>query len=201
MTERDVGKNIQSTSMDFAVCYAIQGNDYVNATFTNVQYTVLQAALILTITFPLFINPFELSSDDSNRAFSALIGFSAVSHIGCIIALTIIVSYVNRAYTATEHFVQLLTVRPIFVISIILNYLADCAAMACLMLVGMDRSNIDGGIIISMGIFMSLSLLIVFSYIFANGSLHQDERVFMFYQKYCESNGELKKEYITKIYN
>jgi len=223
--ESDIGLNIQNTIIDSAVTHAIKGKDYIDQIFNNVQYTVLQAALILTITFPLFLNPIDLSTnsfggDDTtnstslliptdiasnektdalSRSFSALIGFAAVSHIGCIIGLTIMVSYVNRAITSADAFVEILATRPIFIVATILNYLADCSAMVCLMLVGFDRSRVDGSIIISLGCFAVLGLLCLFGAVFSKGSLHQDSRIFLFYKKYCDSNGELKAEYVQKI--
>jgi hypothetical protein len=55
----------------------------------NLSYTVLQAALILTITIPLYINVPEFSSASSTRAFSAVVGFSAFSHVLVLLGCTI----------------------------------------------------------------------------------------------------------------
>ena len=66
----------------------------------NLQYTVLQAALILTITANLYINPpVSFDSTAQNDAFSSLSGFAAFTHLLCIINSTIISGVLNMAYS------------------------------------------------------------------------------------------------------
>ena len=69
----------------------------------NVQYTVLQAALILTITANLYINPpINFDSKSQNDAFSSICGLAAFTHLFCIINCTIVSGILNMAYTAVD---------------------------------------------------------------------------------------------------
>ena len=69
----------------------------------NVQYTVLQAALILTITANLYINPpISFISESRKDAFSAICGFAAFTHLFCIVNCTIVSGVLNMAYTAVD---------------------------------------------------------------------------------------------------
>ena len=69
----------------------------------NLQYTVLQAALILTITANLYINPpISFDSAAQTDAFSSISGFAAFTHLFCIINCTIISAVLNMAYSAVD---------------------------------------------------------------------------------------------------
>lgn len=72
LTEADIGKNIQNTIVDFSVAFAMQGSTYIEEIQMNMQYTVLQSALVLTISMPLYIDPPSFDDRDTNRVFSGM---------------------------------------------------------------------------------------------------------------------------------
>ena len=200
LTEKDIGKNIQETILEWSCLYGLEGDGYVKELHTNVQYIVLQAALILTITFGLFVNMPEFSDDSMARAFSALIGFSVIAHFGCVIASTVLVGYINRAPSDPSAFLAFLDMAPMFVVINISNYISDICAILGLILLGYDRNLIDGIIVT---VFAGLMVFFIVQFVLTNWpnmSRKQDTEYLNFYRKYCDKNGELKDKYLDMIY-
>jgi len=68
-----------------------------------VQYTVLQAALILTITANLYITlPITFEKESLATAFSCICGVAAFTHLLCIVNCTILAGILNMAYTEVD---------------------------------------------------------------------------------------------------
>ena len=107
-TEEDIGKSINMSIIDFAVSHALQGKDYISDIQNNMQYTVLQAALILTITVTLYIDPPAFDTVRLGHLFSAVVGFSAICHLGCIIGCTILAALFNSTYSEVDGTIALL---------------------------------------------------------------------------------------------
>ena len=64
---------------------------------------MLQAALIVTITANIYINPpVTLDSSSLNDALSALSGFAAFTHLLCIINCTIAAGALSMAYSEVD---------------------------------------------------------------------------------------------------
>ena len=110
----------------------------------NFQYTVLQAALILTITIPLYVSPPDLSTDSNLRAFSFFIGISACIilntpqfisfilniglsaslHLYTIIGITIMSALFNRPYTEADTVLVRIENNFLLVLATICNYIS-----------------------------------------------------------------------------
>jgi hypothetical protein len=198
-TTEDIGRNMQSTLLDYSVSYAFQGSDYIDEILTNMQYTVLQAALILTITMSFYMSPPDIKSDHNKRLFSAFIGVSACTHIFVLILITILTALFYSPYCYAEAMYLRVKCKSQFILSTVLNYVANIFAIMAMLVSGFDRYVVDGAVqLYFVGILAALV-----TYLIQNGKLgarNQDERVFMFYKKYCDPNGELKDEYLEKIY-
>ena len=199
LSESDVGKSITDSILDVCVVHALEGDKYIDQIRENVQYTVLQAALIVTITVPLYVNPPPFESDNLEHAFSAVIGFAAFSHLGCIIGCTITCALLNSAYSAVDTLVVYKDNRPHIAFIFLLNYIAILSTMAAVLIAGFNRSNVDGFVqLYSIAIVAALVRYINSSY--TTSANDSDRRCLKFYQKYCDSNGELKDEYLRMIY-
>jgi hypothetical protein len=154
--------------------------------------------LILTITIPLFINIPDLSSDSVSRAFSALVGFSAFSHITVVIGCTIVSSVMNRPYCAIDTLIARIEYNGFMTFITIMNYIAVITAVIATMIAGFDRKDIDGWIqIYSIGLYAYMGYMFVQTY--SRGSTYQDTRAYRFYAKYCDADGQLKDQYIEQL--
>lgn len=162
------------------------------------QYTVLQAALILTISMPLYISPPGFSSDAIAHAFSGVIGGAALSQLSCIIGTTILSALWNRPYSPMDRMIARVESQHLFVLTTFVNYLSQVLTMAAMFIAGFDRAYLDGyvqlyAIVVVFGIFT------LFVIILAKGDKYQDERTLAFYNKYCEDSGRLWPKYIKMI--
>ena len=89
----------------------------------NVQYTVLQAALILTITANLYINPpITFDSESRNDAFSSICGLAAFTHLFCIVNCTIVSGVLNMAYTAVDKMITYHSIRSVLITYLTVTY-------------------------------------------------------------------------------
>lgn len=73
-------KTVNDTLVELCVVYAFDGGDYISEIRENIQYVVLQAALILTITINLYVSPPDFEEENLLRAFSALSGLHHHHH-------------------------------------------------------------------------------------------------------------------------
>lgn len=181
--------------------YAIQGQGYVDENQMNLQYVVLQAALILTITYTYYIEP-GLSDKTLNHAFSFVMGLSAMLHIATIVMATITTGAFNMCYTELDTAVFKVTMdfgHGLQTIINILNYVAVIAAIVGMFIAGFDRSNLDGYLQLY-GIAVILGLLVFFVKMLFKGGEIQNYRAYLFYKKYCEIDGQLKQKYLDTLY-
>lgn len=199
-TEADVGKELQDTIVDFSTAFALQGSDYIGEIQMNLQYTVLQSALILTISMPLYIEPPEFASESRLRIFSAVMGLAAFLQLITIIGCTIVSSFFNRAYADSDAMVSRVKANSILFQVNIWNYMASFATIAAMLIAGFSRSRIDGVIHLYIGV-LAIVLIIMFVGSMKAGALLQDVRAFQFYQQYCDpETGRLKDEYLKQVY-
>jgi hypothetical protein len=197
--ENDVGKNIQFSILDWSTCHALQGEDYIAEIQMNMQYTVLQSALILTISMPLYIDPPSFESNTNAHAFSAVIGIAAFCQLVCIIGCTISSALLNRPFTASDTMMARVGIQPMLVVVTVVNYIANLMTVVAMFVAGFARSDEDGYVQLY-AIVMILGLFVLFIMIDGKGSDLQDLRALRFYQKYCDDNGRLKREYLLRIY-
>jgi hypothetical protein len=163
------------------------------------QYTVLQAALILTITVNLYINPPALNSELNLRIFSAIIGFAAFSHVSVIVSSTILSGQFNMVYSEADALRIRIESNARFMVTTILNYVAIVATVAGMLVAGFDRSPVDGALQLYS---LPLLALLLFHFLSSNtrGTIAQDQRSFLFYKKYCDANGELTDHSLAMVY-
>lgn len=201
-TQADVGKNIQGTILDFSTCYATQGAQCFEEHQTNLQYVVLQASLVLTITFPYYVEP-GLSKDSFNHAFSFLMGLAALSHVIVIIVCSINTAAIAMAFNDTDTFYFKIRqdLGGVTTTIQVFNYLAMIAALAGMLVAGFDRNNTDGALIALLAIPTVMCLFAFFIWSISNAAILQDERAYLFYTKYCKDSGHLKDKYVAKLYD
>lgn len=193
------GSKIQDSLVDYSVAYALSGSEYTNRIMINLQYTVLQAALILTITLTLFIDFPNVNDVNDARAFSAIIGFSASSHLTVLIGSTICTAIINSAYSETDAVVARVEAKNLLVVVTLFNYIANISAIVAMYIIAFDRDIVDGSVQLYM-VVVILIIIWMFLSLVKRGVNYQDTRSFAFYSKYCDNNGELKDEYLRLIY-
>lgn len=199
-TEHDVGRHIRYSILYFATCHAYQGGEYVGDILTNMQYTVLQAALILTITVTLYISPPAMESENFQVIFSAMVGFSSLCHLGTIISCTILCAVFNAAMTEVDTTIMFIENHRIYASVTTFNYIAIIAALASMLVAGFSRTYKEGYIQLMYSIVMIVALVGIG---FRSGYRiykSQDIRAYRFYKQYCDPDGQLKDEYLDVIY-
>jgi len=188
--------NVQSSIVDFSVCFALQGGHYMEEIQMNSQYTVLQAALILTITIPMYVSPPELSSDKNIHLFSFFVGFSAFLHLFTIIGITILSALFNRPYTEADTVLVRIENNTLFAVITTCNYISIITFIIAVLIAGFDRSSLDGGVQCYILLFV-IYLFHAFIKSSKEGDNYQDARVLAFYRKYCINDGSLQKMHIN----
>jgi hypothetical protein len=197
----DIGKNIQDSLVDYCCAFAMLGERHVERIQTNIQYTVLQSALILTISTSLYIQlPDIFQSDYMKTAFSAICGFAAFQQLIVIIGCTIISSLLNRPYAYCDGTLARVKAFSLLIIVTIVNYVANLATMIAMLVAGFARSVTDGAIQL-----YSVVLVVAIIHMFVNlnglGERYQDTRALRFYLQYCDPmTGRLKEEYLKVVY-
>jgi hypothetical protein len=198
LTEEDVGKNIQTTIVDWSVSQALQGSDAIEEMNMNLSYTVLQAALILTITIPLYINVPEFSSPSFTRAFSAVVGFSAFSHVLVLLGCTIQTFIFSRPYSDADTYLQRIECYGLILFIVAMNYVALVSGLVATLIAGFGRYFVDGAVQLYL-----VGFLVYIGFIFVNAvqrtGHNQDIRILRFYKKYCDIDGQLKDKYIEML--
>ena len=190
--------SINSSGFKSAVAYALKGDQYLAELQVDIQYVVLQAALILTISLPLYIDPPSLSSESCNRAFSALMGCSAFLHLYTILACSVLTFAYNQAFTKTDAIISSFAHENIYFWIRRANLAADISALLAAFISAFSRNIIDGSIQLYAPFLVAFSGYLFFSRLIWSIRI-QDERVWHFYRKYCQENGELKQKYLTMI--
>jgi hypothetical protein len=186
--------NIAFSIVDFSVSYGLQGYKYIEETQMNLQYLVLQAALVLTVTIPLYVSPPELIYD--NHYFSFFVGFSAFIHIIVIVSVTAFIAFLNKPYTNAETMIIRVETMSIYGAIFVGNYVSMLAFITAVLIAGFQRSSMDGGLM-TFVIVLVICLLISCYKILKKGDDFQEERVLELYNKYCMSDGTLKPTYMN----
>ena len=162
------------------------------------QYTVLQAALILTISMPLYISPPDFSSDDIAHVFSGMIGGAAFTQISCIIGITILSALWNRPYCPVDRMIARVESQYLFVVTTFVNYLSQLLTMVAMFVAGFDRAGVDGYVQLY-AVVLVFVIFVFFVKLMIKGDQYQDERTLAFYDKYCEDSARLWPKYIQMI--
>lgn len=199
-TEDDIQKNMRYSVLYFSTCHAFQGSEYVGDILTNMQYTVLQAALILTITVTLYISPPTIDQERLQILFSALVGFSALCHLGTIISCTILCAVFNGAMTEVDTTIMFIQNHRIYAFVTTFNYIANIAALTSMVVAGFSRTHTEGYIQLAYSIVFVIVLILIGLRSGLRIVKNQDTRAFRFYKQYCDADGQLKDQYLELIY-
>jgi hypothetical protein len=78
------------------------------------------------------------------------------------------------------------------------NYTADITAVVAALIAGFARNAFDGYIQLYSPFLFIFTTFFFFSRV-RLARERQDERIFRFYRKYCEENGQLKDDYLEVI--
>ena len=161
---------------------------------------VLQAALILTISLPQYLDPVVQNGDDYDNEYSAIVGISALLHIGTIILCTILSATFSMPYNGSDNLVMRVKLDSILASVHFSNYAADILVIIAMLFAGFARDSVDGYIQLWA---IGLIAVVVFCFVVSQGFAItlQDVRSFLFYKKYCEPNGMLKQQYLDQIYS
>lgn len=192
------GKFGQGTAIDWAVCYGIQGQEYVNEVMNTLNYTVLHAALLLTISLPAYVDPPDFNDDTLGHTFMAFAGISSLANLLSILAATVFVTILTRPYANVDTFIARLD-PTLFAMAITFDYVGVATLLALMLCAGFNRSYLDGYIQLYCG---AIVLIIIAAWIHAwyLGDAAQLDRVALFKQTYCDHDGQLKDEYLSAIY-
>ena len=189
------------TIVDFSMSFGFEGSDYIGEMQTALQYVVLQAALILTISLPQYLSPVVVTPDSPlTTAYSFLVGLAALLHIATIILCTIFSGVMNMAYTNVDALVIRVQRNDVFVGVMVLNYSADLIVIIAMLVAGFDRDYLDGGLQLY-AIVIVFGIIAAFLNLMGLGLERQNARSMFFYKKYCNFNGLLRDEIREKIYS
>ena len=189
----------QQSLLDWSVCYAFQGGAYFDEVQSQLNYTVLHAALLLTIAMPAYMNPPDFTWVDLRHWFMALVGLSSVSNLMSIIAATIFSTILNRPYTNLDAMVLRVTDGTIMVIAIVFDYIGQLSLLTAVLISGFNDNKLDGYVqLYSIGVVV----MITFFWVRALGTtdISQLEKVQQFKTKYLDEDGQLKAEWSMSIY-
>jgi hypothetical protein len=160
----------------------------------------LQAALILTISLPQYLDPVVQNGDDYDNEYSAIVGISALLHVGTIILCTILSATFSMPYNGSDNLVMRVKLDGMLVVANIANYAAAILVIIAMLFAGFARDSTDGYVQLwAIPLIMAVIYCFIVSQQFAIKL--QDVRSFLFYKKYCEPNGMLKQQYLDQIYN
>lgn len=137
-------RGFQPTVVGWAVMYAIQGKDCVGNRLASMQWTALVSSLLLTISIPFYVSPPSFNNDDTSHIFSALIGFSAFSHITVILGLQVMETFLQRPCTEADLMLARYDSIGYDMGLNILMVIACLLFLAAVMVAGFDRDFVDG---------------------------------------------------------
>eukprot|EP01033_Poteriospumella_lacustris_P012313 gene12313-8805_t len=201
LEKSDIGKAVQNTIVDYSTAYALLGVRHVERIQMNMQYTVLQSALILTISMPLYIQlPDVFPDPDYRNIFSAIIGFAAFQQLIVIIGCTIISGLLNRPYAYCDGTMARVMVSVLLAVVTVVNYIGSVSTLVAMLVAGFARKFIDGAVQLYVTVVVT-HVIWLFAQTNAFGVRLQDARSIAFYQKYCEpETGRLKEQYLKVVY-
>lgn len=104
----------------------------------------------------------------------------------------------NRPYSESDTLLARVETFGLFGIINVVNYIAVLAGLVGTLIAGFGRNAIDGYIQLY-SIFICFYLFYLFIGAYAEGTIVQDKRIYAFYKKYCDPDGQLKDSYIEKI--
>ena len=193
------GSIAQMDTIDWSVCYSIQGLSYFDEVQSQLNYTVLHAALLLTIAMPAYVNPPSFADPHLGHFFMAFAGMSSVSNLMSIISATIFSTILNRPYTGVDAMVLRVTSVGIFVFAIVFDYVGMFTLFAAVIIAGFNVSAIDGFVQLYSG---GLILAIIVAWIQALQTTNriQLEKVVEFKNRYLAEDGQLSDAWVKLLY-
>jgi hypothetical protein len=189
----------QGSLIDWAVCYALSGEEYFNEIATTINFTVLHAALLLTISMPNFISPPDFEYERLGHYYMFTMGLSAMTHLTCILCSTIYISNLTRPYRGSDSMLMRMDDNIMF-IAIVCDYLGVISLAIGMVMAGCNSSYSDG--YVHMYYLAAISLMIVLFWAYSGHVIleMQADNCVAFRNQYLDEDGQLKDEYLYKIY-
>lgn len=184
--------------VDFSVTYAVAGNEYFDEMQTHLNYTVLHAALLLTVTLPAFLQPNEFSNSTDRHAFIILMGIASVANLFSIMFSTVFSTALLRPYKAADTMVSRIKFVEIFVWSVVTDYVGVITLLAAVIVAGFEFSDLDGYIML---VGLPLAVYLIYQWITTSSysSYSQRENVKHFRAVYLDDEGFLLDKYLSLI--
>lgn len=189
----------QNSTIDWCVCYALSGNDYILEIQNFVNYTVLHASLLLTISFPAYIDPPEFESLYLKQHFMFFCGASIVSHITSVLVCTIYFTNLNRAYRASDA----MTTRIddlMMKLGIFFDYLGIICLLICFYFVGANYSYAASYTHLFYSGVITFGIVVAFAHYGFKLDGDQQHVAEVFKEKYCDEFGYLSKESLYMLH-
>mmetsp|Transcript_15656 Transcript_15656/g.26229 ORF Transcript_15656/g.26229 Transcript_15656/m.26229 type:complete len:310 (-) Transcript_15656:161-1090(-) len=193
------GSTTQRSLIDWSVCFAQHGSLYFDEVQMQLNYTVLHAALLLTIAMPAFIDPPDFESSSLGHWFMGMAGLSSVTNLFSIITATIFSTILNRPYTDVDTMVARVTETFLFVLAIVLDYIGMLSLLVSMLIAGFNSSNLDGSVQLY-AVPLVIIIIVFWVYALAATDEMQLSSTLAFKEKYLDEFGQLKKEYKLRIY-
>ena len=191
--------HFQDSIVDFALSYAIDGDNYISKIQTALQYIVLQAALVLTISLEQYLHPDIDDDDDLEIFYTYIVGSSAILHLSTIILATIVSASINMAFGGVDRTVVRVKLNFLLILTNVFNYCGDVLMMIGMIVVGSSRSKYGIYSELYVAIFVCF-LLCTFMYSMGIAMMFQNRRCIQFYRKYCDHSGQLRADVLHKVY-
>lgn len=188
--------------LDWCVAHALNGDsgsNYIGEIQQQLNYVILQAALLLTITGPEFISPPSFASSYMTHTFSGIMGFSAFLYLTTIILATTMSNYINKPYVPSLTMLARIEANNYIKLMSLMLYTASTAFVVAFLLVAYERSPIDFYAqlyVIAIIIFLAC---VIYQNVVAGLEL-QRESVWQFYERFCDADGRLMQKYLDSIY-
>lgn len=193
------GKCDQGSIIDWSACYAIQGSSYFDEVASSLNFTILHAALLVTIAIPAYISPPDFDSSLQKHVFVALMGLSSMCNLVCILLCTIFNTMMSRPYTDID--VMMVRIFHVHTLAgaITADYIGILALLTAVLVAGFNLSRIDGYIQLYI-IFIVIIVVIGWIYGTQLTDKFQLKAAEAFKAKYCDDDGQLKDEVLTRIF-
>jgi len=189
--------NMSDSLVEWSVSYAIEAEDFVGGDLTNIQYLVLQAALLLTITLPQYLSP-----SNGNDSFTIIMGISGLCHIFVILMSTSLVAAIVMPFGSIDSHITRAQFDWIFILIQVVNYIGDLLLLVGLVISGFNSSSATESytMLVATSVAFISALVISLYMVTFHGFRMQAHRAILFYKKYCIACGLLKPAYLAKIY-
>ena len=147
--------SLDNATVGWSVCYALKGDDFIAGHKEQLNYVLLQAALVVTMVAPVFLAPPTFQQTDGEPPhpmyywWIAITGLSTVSLLACIVASALFNRILFRPYTHLDSFLAFVDNRKLYGAINVFNYAGVFALLVALILSAVMQYDV--GACIGMG--------------------------------------------------